>query len=268
MTGTAAPRHIHEGELVRLIQGELGDADRAAASAHLAACERCAARLAALAQRLASAEEAIGQVTPALEPARRAQAWAEVQRAALRRRQKPAARRWTGLARAAAVGAAFFAAAFAAEPVRAWVSEAWGSFFGAPAEIATLEPVSAPLRVRNSVIGFAPTARDFSLELRSRQTTGVLRLTITPASTAATARIIGADEMSVAVLPGGLRIDNDAGFSTDYEVVVPATLRTLVVRVADSTALELDVAGLELPWSAVIDLADAATLPDATHITD
>jgi hypothetical protein len=266
MTRAAASGHIAQGELVRLLHGELGSSELDAALAHLDSCAVCAERRAQLEQRFILSGEKLVQITPELDDARRAQAWAEIQRAALRKRQSAhRGRQWSGFARAAAVGAALFTAAFAAEPVRAFVADAWQNLFGSSAEVAAEEPAHAPLRVRNSVVGFVPTAPEFTLELSSTQHAGTLSLLISPEETTASARISSDDEMNVVVLPSGMRIENEADFTADYRVTVPGTIETVVVRVSDATSLRLDVRSLDLPWSGEIRLSDASLLPTGSY---
>lgn len=134
-------KHLDEGTLQALADGELAGGERRAAEAHLAGCGACAAELAALRADLATLGAALARADVA-PPTAAAQM-------SLRRRR--AAAQWAAegrraLLRAAMLVVALGGVAFAAvpgSPLRGWIA---GDDAPAPArtELPALEPRPAP----------------------------------------------------------------------------------------------------------------------------
>jgi hypothetical protein len=117
------------------------------------------------------------------------------------------------------------------------------------------EPVAAtPNVVRGSVVAFAPVGDEFGIEIVFAQPTGSLAIRVAD-TRSASARIVGAEgELDVVVLPASLRIHNAADATADYEIIVPAHLRTLRVRVGDGPEMVVSPVELGAGWSAAIGL--------------
>jgi RNA polymerase sigma factor (sigma-70 family) len=152
------------------------------------------------------------------------------------------------------------ATGLAASTVGPWlVRQAQELFRDEPAAVAIPEPVAHA--VRGSVVAFAPTGTDFVIELATGQEGGSLTLRISD-TRSASARLMGSDgELDVVVLPASLRIANHATATADYEIVVPAHLRSLRVRVGNAEELVLAPAELGAGWSTVIGLRHGHSEP-------
>jgi hypothetical protein len=133
-------KHLDEGTLQALLDGELTAPDRAAAEAHLAACAECAGELRAL----SALEERLGALLGQADHP------APVAQAQMRFRSRRAAagqQRFGGEARRALLRAAMLvlgvagvaAASVPGSPVRAWIEETV-----LPAETAVQQPVARP----------------------------------------------------------------------------------------------------------------------------
>jgi hypothetical protein len=254
--------HLEDGDLVRFLSDEVTTDERAGAVEHLGRCDDCARRLESWRAEMASVAGLLEDLpVTAMDPARRARSLAAVRQAAVRKIAAPAAARaprrrffLSGtLARAAAVAALFVAAGVVASPAGAWIADRFRDLFqDEPAAVAAPEPEA--LSAKGSVVAFTPFGYELTVEVASAQAHGdlVLRVQDTPT---ASARIGGADgDMDVMILPGSLRIENTAASTADYEVVVPARLRTLRVRIGDAPEMVLRPAQLGNGWSAVVGL--------------
>lgn len=114
--------HAGEGQLLAYLDGELSAAERAAVSAHLAACTACAEELSVLeeaSRQFAASLRLLDSVAPAPTPVEAVLARAKAERVAAVRRT---------LLRAAGIVlflAAGGAAAMPGSPLRQWVQAAW-----------------------------------------------------------------------------------------------------------------------------------------------
>jgi hypothetical protein len=259
-------QHIQDGDLLRLIGDEVSAGEAAAAAAHLEHCTDCACRLESLRAELNQLASLLAvSRAAAIDPARRARSRAAVQQAAVRKiATRQANRRRFAMpslmARAAAVVGLLAATGLAASTVGPWlVRQAQELFRDEPAAVAIPEPVAHA--VRGSVVAFAPTGTDFVIELATGQEGGSLTLRISD-TRSASARLMGSDgELDVVVLPASLRIANHATATADYEIVVPAHLRSLRVRVGNAEELVLAPAELGAGWSTVIGLRHGHSEP-------
>jgi hypothetical protein len=258
-------QHIQDGDLLRLIGDAASAGERAAAAAHLERCTDCARRLEALRTELNELASllAVARVD-AIDPARRARSRAAVQQAAVRKvaTAQPARRRFAMpfMARAAAVVGLLAATGLAASTVGPWiVRQAQELFRDEPAVVVAPEPGAHV--VRGSIVAFAPTGAEFVIELATGQAGGSLTLLVSD-TRSASARLIGDDgELDVMVLPAALRIDNHTAATADYEIVIPAHIRSLRVRVGTAEELVLAPAELGAGWSTVIGLRHGQSEP-------
>jgi hypothetical protein len=234
---------MNEGTLLRLLDGELPPAERRAADAHLTACAACAAELEALrerARRVRAALDAAVRDVPVPPFPRAAVAGA----AAARR-----AGAWRGPLRAAAAVTLAAGLALAAPPVRDFVR----GLAGAPARPAGDDvpapppapgPAAAPALGGSAgappLVEFAPDGPDLVLEFDAAPRAGSLVVAVrdTPTVALSASADVGAAG-HVVVLPAGLRVRTTAATAADYRVVVPASLRSVRVRVGGAAALAL-----------------------------
>jgi hypothetical protein len=249
-------QHIEDDALLRLAAAEATSEERAAAAVHLAACADCSARLELIHALVADAARLLDAApAPQLHERRRARSLAAVRQAALR---KAAARRprfaFNGaLARAAAVAGILVAAGGAAAAAGPWLASRVQDL------LRTEEPAAdaaapTPNVVRGSIVAFAPEGDEFAIEIATSQAGGSLVLRVTD-TRSASARIMGSEgELDVVVLPTSLRIHNATDATADYELIVPAHLRTLRVRVGDGPEMVVSPAALGAGWSAAVGL--------------
>lgn len=260
--------HIEDGDLLRLMGDEVS-ADERAAAAHLGRCAECAGRLEELRGEL---DEVAGllELLPVAEidADRRARSLAAVRQAAVRSlvtgkatgqaTAQPSRRRFAfsgTLARAAAavVATLLLGTGVAASPAGAWIADVWRDLFQPEPAVVTA-PESTALSVGGSVVGFSPVGAELVVELASAQETGSLIIRVEDTSSVS-ARVRGGNgELDVVVLPSSLRILNQPHAAADYEVVVPAHIQTLRVRVGVAEELVLAPAELGAGWSVVVGL--------------
>jgi anti-sigma factor RsiW len=256
MHAPPADEHLDDGALVRLIDGEAADGERAGVEAHLAACPVCAARLGSLRRRsvnlgllLARGDFAVpsAPAAPVDELAARRQARREAPRAA--------SRAWL---RAAAVAALVIGAGLFSSPVRAWFRDLLGGAgSGAPVAVQPA-PAPAPVPVEGSQsasarVRFTPQGEELLVEIAHAQASGALVIAASPSSVA-TAEVrapVGA-LADLLVLPTGLRIDNRAVSLAEYHVTVPSTVQRVRVRIG--TAPSITVSAAELAQGRRIEL--------------
>jgi anti-sigma factor RsiW len=261
--------HIEDGDLLRLMGDEVSADERAAAAAHLGRCAGCARRLEELRAELDQVTGLLELLPVAeIDADRRARSLAAVRQAAVRSlvtgqatgrvAARPSRRRFafsSTLTRAAAavVATLLLGTGVAASPAGAWIADLWRDLFQPePAVVAAPEPTV--LSVGGSVVGFSPVGDELVLELASAQETGSLTIRVEDMSSASARVLRGDEELDVVVLPSSLRILNQAHATADYEVVVPARMRMLRVRVGEAQELVLAPADLGAGWSVVVGL--------------
>jgi hypothetical protein len=180
--------------------------------------------------RLASLEAGSARVRSALRsadfPAPHADEWQAVLAAA---RTGGAQRRRVRVWRTAAGGLLVLAsaAALATAPVRAWVAERWATIAGdgAPASVG-----SEPADPGRAALAFQPDGPTLEIAIETSQAGGVLSVRFTGAASArATVTDGGTEQLAV----GGhtLRIANDAGSRATYDIVLPARVDRVSVRI-------------------------------------
>lgn len=277
MSTTDGHTHLEDGDLVRLLGDELSADERAAAEAHLGRCDVCAARLDACRAEIQDVRRLLDALpVGGIDPARRARSLAAVREAAVRqgavreatdrdddvRHAAPdprfARRRRfipsTALARAAAVAALLVAGGVAASPAGAWIVDRVRDLFQPSQPVATADPAPSSMSAHSSVVAFTPVGAELIVEFRTAQVRGdlVLRVEDTPS---ASAKVSGGEgDLDVIVLPGSLTIQNDHDVIASYEVIIPASLDRLRIRVGDAEEMLLRPRALGPGWSAVVGL--------------
>ena len=210
-------QHVTDGELIRLLDGECSAEEQARITGHLATCPACA-------QRQEVVDKLANAVTAALLSGDE------------RVRPKRIPRRpWRlGAVRAAAVllAVSVGVAAASVPPVRAWLSARWTGLRGLVGPRAT-PGTEAP---RSTTVRFVPTTRTFSIELVSRQDTGVLTIDLSPDTLASATVTSGGRGEELVVLPERLRIVNRPDDKSSYEVRLPGRVTQVMVRIAGAPA--------------------------------
>ena len=230
-----AEGHLEDGEFVRLLDGELDAGEAARAEAHAAGCEPCARRLGQLRRRSARLSGILLASDPATPPAP-ALDELTLRRAARERRSVAAPRLWL---RAATVAALLLAAGVVASPLRAvvadWLRTQWERIApGAEAPAPAVAPAASPSGPASGArVQFTPQGTVFTLEVAATQAAGALEIRRAGGATATAEQLGGAPQADLLVLPAGVRIRNAPGSTADYRVIVPATARTVRVRIGE-----------------------------------
>lgn len=224
--------HVDTGAMLRWIDGEGSDRDRQAVDAHLVQCAVCAHELGALRE----ASRTVNQVLEAVLDVEAPTAVPDVRPTRSREarvtplRDRPHARRPLGTGWRIAASVALLLGALTAVPqLRALALEAWRTVTGTHAEVPEVraEPVTREPEMR-AIVELTPDD-SLAVVFEAPQATG--RVTVT-AHDSATAIILSSDpRTALVVLPSRVRLSN-RGSQADYQVVIPSTLRKLVVVVA------------------------------------
>ena len=241
-----------DADLVRYLDGELSAEERARVEAHLATDAALADRFAALKRRStrlgallaavapSAAETAAADPTRATRPARHPEQ---------RRVGRPVAWRpgaQSGWLKAAIVIIAISLGAVLVPPVRAWIvhqlqrlapTQAAAPPAVAPATGPQLEPGVLDLE-----FDVGPSAT-FEITIEREQAGGELRIRSADAERASATRTGGDGAEEMLVSSGGLKISNVETSTASYEVVMPARVRRVVVRVGSRPELVIELDG-------------------------
>ena len=142
----------------------------------------------------------------------------------------------------AAASVLLIASVATATPLRDWIVRQFS-----PAPTVTppaAEPASSPAPAKASgiIASFAPTDTLLVIDIATRQRAGTLELTAASGDRISAQAVSGATAEELVVLPGQLRIVNTMTSTADYRVAIPATVRTVSVRVAGSPAVVIQYA--------------------------
>lgn len=233
-------RHLEDGELIRLLDGECDSAEERRFRPHLEACSVCqrnADTLRRLSQQFSTAVVELEEPTP---PARAKPPW---------RAMRPRLRR--SLLSGAGV-LAVVASLFAVTPVRAWMAERWEAIrtliLGSEADDQQGQQAS-------SVVSFVPTGASFLIDFTGTQSRGTLSLTVDSVASASARIVGGGGNDEIVVLREGLRIRNSAESSASYELRLPRYLESVEVRVAGEVVVRYDLTVMTRPARWQVDLA-------------
>ncbi len=233
---TEDDRHVEDGDLIRLHDGECDPAEERLIRNHLAGCAACknsAKELAHLAQGFSSALRELEEPEPL--PIRRYRAARRSAPGGLVGRVKS----WRRSVRVVAAVVAVLAVTLTVAPARAWVL---GHLAALKSLIVTV-PVEPPLQLQQStsLVSFVPTSGEFLIDITRTQPGGTLSIVVDTV-TAASARILGgAGNEEIMVLLTGFRIRRNAASRASYEFRLPRSLELVEVRVAGRTVVRYDV---------------------------
>jgi hypothetical protein len=266
MNDSTMHRHLDDGALARLLDGEPDATEHAA---HVADCAACDHRLRVLSARGSAFSELLGR-SGAATAAPPADLWDRAVATAARR-SAPAVQaseaipigtapsrrgmRRPGsqsLARAAAVAGLLLAGSLAAEPTRRWLGErlaAIAEALGGGGEEAPALPPPAPViepapeaTPGSTVVGFVPAVDRLVIRIDRPQARGSVQLVFEDRADA-TGEVLGAGPgVSLTVLPTGFRAGNEPGDTASYRFRIPVGL-AVVVQVGDRIAAEMDPDG-------------------------
>jgi hypothetical protein len=240
MTANHSPDHA-DAELVRYLDGELSDDERARVDALLAADADLARRLDVLRRRSGNLTTLLARTDPArdrvaaADPTKRGRptdvAVASIEPARARRasqRTVPS----KGWLRAAIILLVLVGAALIVPPVRAWVvgqlKRIVSSAPETPAAVMSPEPVV--LQGEALDVAFEVAGNNFTIDVENVQAAGSLAVRSTD-DTRGTASLAGGNGESFLVLPDGLRISNTPTSSASYAVRLPSNVTRITITV-------------------------------------
>ena len=235
--------HPEDGDLVRLIDSEVGLAERQPLYAHLHECTVCTTRLEQLRRRLAQ----LSGLLIATDIARPANASPPARpiRALGRTRPTLVVLPWM---RAAAVIVVLIGAAALVSPVRAWVAQWVRQWTEQSAPQARAPQTSAPEQVipeRSTRVAFTPTDDVLLLEFASSQAAGAVQFQPGSGSEASVEVLRSASDVDLLVLPGGVRVNNTQAAGADYHVVVPSAVQLVRVRIGDRRSVTVSLGDVQ-----------------------
>lgn len=253
---TARPTSSHPstGELLRQLDGELGNEAMGRLQRHLRRCESCRRRAAELGECSSDTSRYLERLPSGAEEGEGARdgVFAAMREADAQRRTMVSARRGWAIA---ALIAGLVVISLGVDPLRAWVLDRMPRLIPAAERVVT-PAVSVPAAVvdgEGSVIVFQPIGTKFELRVEQPQDDGELFLQVRSVGRA-TAQITNADAETVLVLPSGLRIENALSSTASYRVTLPTTVTEVVLRIGDEAPRILAIPAGSESWSETIPL--------------
>ena len=245
--------HLGDSELLHLVDRDASSWEMDVWAKHVLGCETCAARLAERRRTAALVTDAVGRVQlptgfpSAAESMRAARARASA-RPALPRNARPRL-----ALRAAAAVVVLMIPLMLVSPLRAavvgWLRQGWGELAGlvggGEPPVPPAPPVEAP--APSYAVSFAPAGSELVVTVAARQRAGVLTLSST-ATAEASLEVVGGGEVSPLVTDAGLHIENAAGSTASYRIALPASVRSVRLRVAGEPERELSAAAIARGW--------------------
>jgi len=221
------PVHLQDGELVRLLDGELASEERSAAEAHLRACDRCRLARDRIAERTARVSGALALMDRESAPSLSAAAPAPDERSP----------RWL---RAAAIAALIITVgALGSSTVRAWIATRWEAVHSTVARVSESAGDHGPETLGMPAVRarFVPRSSALLVRLENRPAGGVLAVETSQDDSGSVLFFAGTDE-GILILPTGLVIQNAPGSRADYRLVVPRQVTSITtITGADTLAV-------------------------------
>jgi hypothetical protein len=246
-------KHIEDGDIIRLLDGECVPDEERLIREHLLECVRCRREADEL-ERLSRGFGLLLQRADVI-PATTDGTNKRGEETAVTHTLKP---RWTRIrVLKAAAAVALVITAIGVSPARAWLVDGWQairSLFSEESAAPIQPPSPSETATAPAVVTFTPRGPAFTIDVSSAQVTGKVSLAI-DSGPLASARVLGGDGSEEFIVHrGGLRIVNTPTSSASYEIVVPRSVSTLELTVAGRTVLSLSEAELLDLTSREIDL--------------
>ena len=233
-------KHVDDGDLIRLRDGECPLSEERVLRRHLDGCATCrenSERVEHLAVGFFAAMEEI-QHPEGVQSGSRNATWVSASR---RHMSTPLPWHARRAVRVAAATAAVLAIALTAAPVRAFVAAGW------QAVMTLFSAASTPafdVQQASSLVSFVPQGEDFLVDFVNTQSRGTLSVVV-DTGVAASARVLGGDGLDeLIVLQAGLRVRNRTVSSSDFELRLPPSLRNIEIRIAGRTVATFSTTGL------------------------
>ena len=231
--------HLHDSELLHLVDADASAFELDLWSKHVLACGECCQRLEVLQRRTAKLSALLSDIQlpegfayPTLPKTSAA-------------RQLPLVRRsdpWMHWMRAALVVLALGMPLVFVQPLRAWVADqfslGWTQLTAliAGEEAGGGAPVAAP--ASSARIWFEPVGPDLVVDIVSTQRTGQLVLR-TADDKEGSLEIVGGTDETTVVTEGRLQIINEPSSSASYRVGIPASVQRTRIQLAGETVAVL-----------------------------
>lgn len=240
-------RHLTDGDLVRMLDGQAAAAERDDVLDHVSVCDACAERMESIRQRAEEFSQQVRLLDDGPDQMTRARA-----RQAFRQAQRSRSRTWAnaGWLRVAAAVLVVLLAGATVDPLRAWVAEQWQAVSGDSVErIAERTALPGEPVRRGSMVRFQPPAGVFNLEIAEPQAEGTIQISVRDVPMA-TLEIIRPEGESIMQLPSGLQVENREDSRASYEIILPRDTRLVQIFAGGRPIALIDVPeGTELPWS-------------------
>jgi hypothetical protein len=246
--------HARDETLIRIIDGQLLDDDRAAV-VHANACSTCRARIDVLRRRRARLTEILVATDAPLVPvpnvrdvlpiaARRAAARAAISsvttiRPSIGRRLRRPTRRTIAVAVLILSGAAL-----AAQPVSRWVMARWQRA-DAPVPVPPATNPGVDPAPSSAAIAFVTQPGEFTIRFDATPASGTLTLRAVAGTKVGADVTAGAKDEGFFVLPDGLRIRNSTTSVATYLVTLPSDVRRVRVQIGAGAASRTVIVRLE-----------------------
>jgi hypothetical protein len=239
-SGPPTGPHATDGVLLALIDEEHDDEGRAEladAIEHVSGCNVCQERMSAIEASSRRVREALAAIIIPVSGE------STLHRGVTRTASRIVVPVWRRPAWQAAVACLVLAAAAAASPIRHWLLRR----FNAPTTPVSLEPASAPSAAaqsttprmdRSSIVSFAPSGADFTVQFDSLSAAGVLTAERSTAPEISARALNGASADPLMLLPGILRVRSTPVSHASYVISLPTTVKRLRVIVAGTTMFD------------------------------
>jgi len=240
LSTTQDDRHVDDGDLIRLRDGECPLSEERMLRDHLANCDTCRENLERIEQLADGFFAAMERVQPSSATQPSPNKAPNVATIGARKAQQ---KHWHSRrpVRVAAAIAAVLALTLTTAPARALVAAGWSTvktlFVGAP-------PASDEPQQATSLVSFVPQGDAFLIDFLHTQSRGTLSVVVDTVNTAS-ARVMGGDgQDEIIVLQAGLRVRNRTTSAASYELRLPRSLQDIEVRIAGRTVATFSTAGM------------------------
>lgn len=225
---------MEEATLIRFIDGQVSAPERASIALHVARCPECGEQL----TRLERISRALHSLLGLAEPVVAVPPFETVERRRSTRHRRESlrlTRTWRTYALAAGIALVLLLAA--APPVRALIGSVLSRLRGAePAAPAAAPTAPAEPEFTHSLVEFRPSGSQLTADFQ-RPEAGALLLVGAHEEATAVLLTTGSGEDDVTVLPSGIRVTGLTNRRRDYRLTVPASMGSVVVRVAGRPVL-------------------------------
>lgn len=219
--------HLTDGELVRLLDGEVARSPASELEEHLRSCESCGDRY----RRIEESSRDVRRTLDAADPLIRERAESDGVAGGGPVGSPARFPRWMKIAAGMVL---LLTAGLAVQPVRAWMADRVEDVverlgLGGPTPEASAGEAG-------STVSFFVESSRLLVRIESPQEDGRMEVDVAPQGREVRASILSGADVStpaLVVLPSELRVRNSPGSRASYRITVPASLAELEIRVGD-----------------------------------